>query len=185
MSINLVKDQKINLTKQSDTLKKVTAILSWETPTNVFPKYDLDVSAFMLNEDSKLIADEGMVFYNNESSPDGSVSMSGDEREGGSEELYIDIDKISTAVNGISVVVTIHKAEERKQSFDQVKDAKITIINSETNESIAMFALNEVTKGSTAVHVGTFFQTEGQFSFHAIADSYNLSLADFVNGYSK
>lgn len=185
MAINLEKDQKFNLTKDSDNLRKIRVVLSWTTPTNVFPKYDLDVSAFMLGSDTKLLDESGFIYYNNNSSPDGSVWMGEDEREGGSEELFIDVTKLSPAVAEISIPVTIHKAEPRKHSFDQVSDAQLEIFNNETGDKLATFKLSNVAKGSTAVHVGSFFQQDDEFIFHAIEGSYKLSLQDFITGYTN
>lgn len=185
MGIELEKHQKITLAKHTDTLQRVSAVLSWSTPSNIFPKYDLDVSAFMLGSDSKLISDEGFIFYNNQESPDGSVYLSGDEQSGGSEVIKIDIGKLSPAVSEISIIVTIHKADVRKHTFDKVTDAKIEIYNDESGDLIASFALNSVKANSTAVHVGTFFQQHNEFSFHAIEESYELFLSDFVSGYTS
>jgi tellurium resistance protein TerD len=185
MAIQIEKNQKINLTKESDLLKRIRIVLSWTTPTNVFPKYDLDVAAFLLGVDSKLLEDEGLVFYNNEKSPDGSVWMTGDEREGGSEELFIDIEKLADAVAEISITVTIHKADIRKHSFDQVKNSKLQIFNLDSGELIAEFLLDNATKNATAIHVGTFSKVEEEFMFHGINESYTLSIADFISGYSN
>ena len=185
MNISLEKNQKFNLTKSSDLLKRVRAVLSWTTPTNVFPKYDLDVSAFLLDTSAKLLATEGFIYYNFPAAPDGSVWMGEDEREGGQEELFIDIDKMSDAVAEISVFVTIHKAEERRQNFNKVKDAKIVIFDWDTGETIASFALNEVEENATAVHVGSFYQQNNEFLFQPIEHSYQLRLADIITGYTN
>lgn len=184
MAIQIEKNQKINLTKESDSLKKVKVILSWTTPTNVFPKYDLDVSAFLLGSDSKLLSDEALVFYNNEQSPDCSVRLLKDEREGGTEEIIIDIEKLSQSVAEISITATIHKAKERKHSFDKVKDSKVEIFNLETKDLIAQFPLTNAIENATAIHIGTFSKVDNEFLFHAINESYQLTLADFINGYT-
>jgi tellurium resistance protein TerD len=184
MAHNLNKNEKYNLTKNSDQLSKVHAVLSWVTPDNVFPKYDLDVSGFMLGSDAKLIDEDGFIYYNNQSSPDNSVWMGEDERSGGSEDLFIDVKKLPESISEISVLVTIHKAIQRKQSFDKVKDAKIEIFNEETGDLLATFKLDTVKKGSTSVHVGSFFKQEDEFVFHAIEESYELTLQDFIDGYT-
>lgn len=185
MGYNLEKNETFNLTKDSDNLQRIRAVLSWTTPSNIFPKYDLDVSAFMLGSDGKLIDKGGFIYFNNSSSPDNSVWMGEDEREGGQEELFIDIEKLSDAVKEISILVTIHKAEQRGHSFDKVSDSKIQIFNDVTGDIIATFNLNGVDKGSTAVHVGTFYQQGDEFSFHALGQPYKLQLRDFVDGYTN
>ena len=185
MAKSLIKQEKINLTKASDSLRRVKAILSWVTPTNVFPKYDLDISAFLLGSNAKMLDEDSLVFYNQDSSPDGSVWKSEDEREGGSEELIIDITKLSSAVAEISLIVTIHKAAQRKQSFDKVSGSKLEIFNMDTQEKIVEFKLDGIEPGSTSLQVGSFYQAEGEFTFQAVGASYQLDLQAFVDGYSE
>lgn len=186
MAINLEKKEKINLEKASDKLKKVKAVLWWKAP-NHFPKFDLDVSAFCLQttpNGPKLLADEYFVFYNNESTPDKSVVKSPDVRDSGSEELVIDIPALPTTVDEISIIVTIHKGDERKQSFGQIEDAGIKIYNEDTGEEICFFDLDEQFSNETAVQVGSFFNPgSGEFSFQAVGTGYKLDLGAFVEGY--
>lgn len=194
-AIVLKKDQKINLTKDTDVLKVVRCVLSWQTPDDVFPKYDLDVSAFLLGSNGKMLDEDSLIFYNSpeitvkgvvvNGAVDGSVWKSADEREGGTEEMYIDVTKLSSAVHEVSLIVTIHKAKVRKQSFDKVKGASIEIYNDQTGEKLAEFVLSDIASGSTSVQVGSFYQSENEFVFQAVAASYQLELADFVEGYSE
>jgi tellurium resistance protein TerD len=183
--ISLQKNEKINLTKVSDRLNRVKVILSWQTPLNVFPKYDLDVTAFLLGSNQKMLSDESIVFFNQEELPDGSVWKSPDEKEGGSEELYVDISKLSSAVVEISIIVTIHKAATRKQTFGAVTKPMVQIVNDETNEIIADFHLDDIAKDATSVQIGSFFQQQDEFIFQGLGVSYQLGLEDFVNGYSE
>ena len=111
--------------------------------------------------------------------------MGEDEREGGQEELFIDIDKMSAAVAEISVFVTIHKAEARRQSLKQVSDAMIQLFDWDTGELIAQFALSQVQTEASAVHVGSFYQQEGEFLFQPIEQFYQLGLADIIAGYTN
>lgn len=180
--ISLEKKQTVNLTKASDYLSKVRVRMSWVTPTNVFPKYDLDISAFLLGADGKLLSEEGFVFFNQEATPDGSVRKSEDEQSGGFEELYIDIPKLSDAVKEISLVSTIHKAETRKQSFDQVKNAKLEIFD-QNDRPIAVFNLDTLAPGSWAIQIGSFYQTDEGFTFQGVGQGFQLELVAFFEGY--
>jgi len=193
--IVLTKNQKINLAKDTDKLSRIRCVLSWQTPTNVFPKYDLDVTAFLLGANAKMLDEDSIVYYNSPEMQmngqasfgllDKSVWKSADEREGGSEELYIDIPKLSTAVAEVSIIVTIHKAEVRKQSFDRVTGAKIELFNDVNGESIAEYVLSDIASGSTAVQVGSFYQSEEGFIFQGLGVPYQLDLQAFVEGYSE
>ena len=180
--ISLDKQQTVNLTKATDFLTKVKARMSWETPTNVFPKYDLDISAFLLGADGKLLSEEGFIFFNQEATPDGSVWKSPDEQSGGFEELYIDITKLSEAVKEISLVSTLHKAGSRNQSFDKVKNSKLEIFD-QNEQPIAVFNLDTLAPGSWAIQIGSFYQTNEGFTFQGVGQGFQLELGAFFEGY--
>lgn len=188
MAINLAKSENkgINLTKSQPAMEKVKAVLWWNVPNNN-PKYDLDVSAFVLKttvKGPKLLGDDYLVFYNNEATPEKSVTKTPDMRQGGTEEVFIDIPSLPASVDEISIVVTIHEAISRGQSFGQVPEAGIKILNADTNEEIAFYDLDAEYKNETAVQVGSFFKRDGQFSFQAIGAGFDgLELGDIVNGY--
>lgn len=187
--IKIAKNEVLRFDKDSDNLIRIKAILSWTTPSDVYQKYDLDAVAFLLGNDNKLLDSQGMIYYHNQMSPDGSVWCGEDEKEGGEEELYIDLPKLSKAVTEVSIFVTLHKAVQRKQSFKQVTNAKIELYNDDTGEMIGEFHIGTVSqlddKNPTAVHVGSFGVTEDSLTFHAIEQFYELTLEDIYNGYSE
>ncbi|MEM2159392.1 MAG: TerD family protein [Candidatus Nitrosotenuis sp.] len=188
MAINLEKlttGSSINLSKKDDTLTKVRATLYWKAP-NYFPAFDLDVSAFVCRNTPngpKLLTDEWFVFYNNEASPNGAVVKSPDEKESGSETLDIEIPALPAEAEEISIIVTIHKADERAQNFGQIEEAGIEISNAVTGDKICFYDLDAEFKNETAVQVGSFFKDANGFSFQAVGAGYTLGLGDFVAGY--
>ncbi|MDD5150155.1 MAG: TerD family protein [Flavobacterium sp.] len=181
--MKLEKDMKFNLTKETDKLNIVKAVLGWNTPENVYPAYDLDVSCFLLDDNSKLLDELGFIFYNNEKSVDGSVQKSPDELSGGTEELIINIGKLSPTIKEISIIVTIHKAKERNQNFGKVKDSYIDLYNHETNEKIASFQLDRIAPENTAIQVGSFFNTPDGFIFQPVGAGSIGTLGDFLEAY--
>jgi stress response protein SCP2 len=110
MSINLSKGQKISLEKEAPGLKRVLIGLGWDVKTgDTGVDFDLDSSCFLLGENGKLVSDKHFVFYNNLSSPDGSVVHSGDNRtgagEGDDEVVKIDLSKVPHDVKKMVFVV--------------------------------------------------------------------------------
>ncbi|MFA6199115.1 MAG: TerD family protein [Bacteroidales bacterium] len=181
--MNLEKDMEFNLSKESDRLKVVKAVLGWETPENVWPAYDLDVSCFLLDDNSKLMDESGLIYYNALKSVDGSVVKSPDELTGGTEEVYINIEKLSPSVKEISIVVTIHKAKERMQNFKQVTGSYIKFFNNETNEQIAVFQLDRIEELSTGVQVGSFFNRPEGLIFQPVGKGEFATLGDYLAAY--
>jgi tellurium resistance protein TerD len=183
MAINLTKGQRIEI-----GLSKVGVGLGWDPNKGTGFDFDLDASAFMLGENKKLPQDEYFIFYNNTLSPDGAVESSGDDKTGGSsdgddETLTVDLVKVDPKVQEIIFTVTIHDYEQRKQNFGQVRNSFIRIYNSQTNEEIAKYELDEDFSIETAVEFGRLYKRGSEWKFEAMGIGYKGGLDYFVNKY--
>ena len=182
--INLQKGQRIEI-----GLSKVGVGLGWDPNQSTGYDFDLDASAFMLGEDGKLPQDEFFVFYNNPLSPDQAVESSGDDMTGGNsdggddETLSVDLTKIDARIKEIIFTVTIHKAEERRQNFGQVRNSYIRIYNAVSNEEIARYDLDEDFSVETAVEFGRLYKRNGEWKFEAVGQGYKGGLPFFVDKY--
>lgn len=186
MAINLQKGQRIEI-----GLQKVTVGLGWDPNDSTGFDFDLDASAFMLGDDKKLPADEFFVFYNNQESPDGAVVSSGDDLTGGNsdggddESLTIDLSKVDPRIKEIIFTVTIYEAEKRHQNFGQVHNSYIRIFDSDANEEIARYDLDEDFSIETAIKFGRLYLRRGEWKFEAIGNGYNGGLKYFVDKYAN
>lgn len=182
--INLEKGQRVNV-----ELQKFTIGLGWDTnSSSTGMDFDLDASAFILGENKKLLSDDYFVFYNQLQSPDGAVEHTGDnltgEGDGDDESIRVDLSKINPAASEICFVVTIHKADERKQNFGQVHNSFIRIYNTETNEEIMKYELEEDFSIETAVEFGRLYKRNGAWKFEAIGVGQKQGLQEFLNKYN-
>ncbi|WP_347719746.1 TerD family protein [uncultured Alloprevotella sp.] len=181
--IDLQKGQRVKV-----ELPKFTIGLGWDTnSSNTGVDFDLDASAFILGENKKLLSDEHFVFFNNLQSPDGAVVHTGDnltgEGEGDDETILIDLSKISPNASEIVFVVTIHKADERNQNFGQVHNSLIRVFNTDTNEEIMKYELEEDFSIETAVEFGRLYRHNDQWKFEAIGVGMKGGLADYLKKY--
>ena len=182
--INLQKGQRIEI-----GLSKVGVGLGWDPNQSTGYDFDLDASAFMLGENGKLPQDEFFVFYNNPISPDKAVESSGDDTTGGNsdggddETLSVDLTKIDARIKEIIFTVTIHKAEERRQNFGQVRNSYIRIYNAVSDEEIARYDLDEDFSVETAVEFGRLYKRNGEWKFEAVGQGYKGGLQFFVDKY--
>lgn len=182
--INLQKGQRIEI-----GLSKVRVGLGWDPNQSTGYDFDLDASAFMLNERKKLPTDDFFVFYNNPVSPDKAVESSGDDLTGGNsadgddEILTIDLQKVDNLIQEIIFTVTIHEAEQRKQNFGQVHNSYIRIYNANTDEEIARYDLDEDFSVETAVEFGRLYRRGGEWKFEALGIGYKGGLQYFVDKY--
>lgn len=174
--INLSKGQKIDLTKNNPALKLIEAGLSWDERTTDGEAWDLDASVFLLDENSRLLSDKHMVYYEAKVSPDGAVKHGGDNQtgkgEGDDEVITIDLQALDPLVKRIAISISIHLAKERGQNFGQVKNAKIVVRNGETKNAEAEFDLAEDASLETAVIMGEFYLHNGEWKFAAVGQGY-------------
>ncbi|QQQ30199.1 TerD family protein [Chryseobacterium indoltheticum] len=183
MAINLQKGQRENI-----NAPKFTIGLGWDVNnTSTGGAFDLDASLFLLNDSKKLVSDNHFIFYNNLESPDKAVIHSGDnltgDGDGDDEQIKIDLTKIDVAVQEITVVVTIHDADARRQNFGQVRNSFIRIFNTETNEEILKYELDEDFSIETAVEFGRIYNRNGEWKFEAVGSGQRDGLDKFVSMY--
>lgn len=183
MAINLQKGQRENI-----NAPKFTIGLGWDVNnTSTGGAFDLDASLFLLGDNKRLVSDNHFIFYNNLESPDKAVIHSGDnltgDGEGDDEQIKIDLTKIDAAVKEISVVVTIHEADTRRQNFGQVRNSFIRIFNTDTNEEILKYELDEDFSIETAVEFGRIYNRNGEWKFEAVGSGQREGLEKFVSMY--
>ncbi|MBO6185024.1 MAG: TerD family protein [Chryseobacterium sp.] len=183
MAINLQKGQRENI-----NAPKFTIGLGWDiNNTSTGGAFDLDASLFLLGDNKRLVSDNHFIFYNNLESPDKAVIHSGDnltgDGDGDDEQIKIDLTKIDAAVKEISVVVTIHDADARRQNFGQVRNSFIRIFNTDTNEEILKYELDEDFSIETAVEFGRIYNRNGEWKFEAVGSGQREGLDKFVSMY--
>ena len=183
MAINLQKGQRENI-----DAPKFTIGLGWDTNnSSTGSGFDLDASIFMLGENKKLVSDDNLVFYNNLTSPDGSVQHTGDnltgEGDGDDEQVNVDLSKIDSRVSEICIVVTIHEAESRRQNFGQVRNSFVRIFDAVSNQEILKYELEEDFSIETAVEFGRIYRREGKWKFEAVGVGMKGGLQDYLNKY--
>ncbi|MBR1734392.1 MAG: TerD family protein, partial [Alphaproteobacteria bacterium] len=129
----------------------------------------------------KVNGDEDFVFYNNLKHKSGSVEHMGDnltgEGEGDDEEIKVDLEKVPTNVSKIDFTVTIYDADVRKQTFGQVSNAYIRVVDDMTGKEIIRYDLGEDFSVETAVVVGELYRHNGEWKFNAIGSGFSGGLA--------
>ena len=110
MAVSLQKGQRVSLEKVAPGLTAGFIGLGWDVKnTDTGSDFDLDASAFLLDENEKLISEQHFIFYNNLTSPDPgkSVQLMGDnltgEGEGDDEVIIVDLRKVPQEVAKIAL----------------------------------------------------------------------------------
>ena len=186
MAISLVKGQKIDI-----GLSKISVGLGWTPNEGTGNDFDLDASAFMIDTNRLIPAEEYFVFYGNTDSPDMALHHSGDDPTGGNsaegddESILVDLAKINSNVIEILFVVTIHDAQSRKQNFGQVRNSYIRIVDELSNLEIAKYELGEDFSIEAGVEFGRLYKKENKWKFEASGIGYNEDLSFFLSKYFK
>lgn len=182
MTISLQKGQKVDLTKTNPGLTKVIVGLGWDT--NKYDggqAFDLDTSAFLLGENSKVTSDKDFVFYGNLKGGQDSVVHTGDnltgEGEGDDEQIKVDLGKVPADIQKIAFTVTIYEAEQRKQNFGQVSNAFIRIVNEATGEELIRYDLGEDFSIETAIVVAELYRHGAEWKFNAVGSGFQGGLS--------
>ncbi len=185
MAITLNKGGNVSLSKTDPSLKKILIGLGWSTRSTDGADFDLDASAFLLTDSGKVRGDNDFIFYNQLKSSCGSVEHTGDNRtgagDGDDEALKIELDKVPANVQKVSICVTIHDADVRKQSFGQVTDAFVRIVNLDSNAELVRFDLSEDYSSETAMIFGEVYRHNGEWKFKAVGQGYSGGLAAMCN----
>lgn len=188
MGIQLSKGQKIDLTKTNPGLTKGIIGLGWDT--NKYhgnSEFDLDASAFLVDENNKCVNDLDFVFYNNLEHPSKSVIHTGDNRtgegDGDDEQLIVDFTKIPSTIHKIGITVTIHDADARSQNFGQVSNAFVRLVDESTNNELLRFDLGEDFSIETSIVVCELYRHGGEWKFNAIGSGFSGGLAALCRNY--
>jgi tellurium resistance protein TerD len=174
MAVNLVKGQKVDLTKGNPGLNKLVVGLGWDTNRFDGSEFDLDAMAFMLDGNKKAQTNNNFIYFNHKKNDAGAVILTGDNRtgagEGDDEQLIIDLNKVPAGIESIAVCINIYEAAKRKQNFGMVDNAYVRVVNEATGEELSKYDLTEDFSAETAVMAAEIYRHEGEWKFKAIGE---------------
>lgn len=183
--MNLSKGERVSLTKTRPSLKKVMIGLGWDVNKYDEADFDLDASAFLLQDGDRVGNDYDFVFYNNLKHKTGAIIHHGDNRtgngDGDDEVIEINLDKVPERYNKIAIAVSIDQADIRLQNFGMVDNAYIRLLDNDTE--ILRFDLSESFSTETAVVVAEIYKHNNEWKFKAVGSGYNGGLLTLCNTY--
>lgn len=187
MGVSLSKGGNVSLTKAAPNLVSIGVGLGWDVRSTSGHDFDLDASALALGSNHKVLGDAYFVFFNNLTSPDGSIEHQGDnltgEGEGDDEVINVSLNQVPGEVSSIVFTVSIYDAENRQQSFGQVRNAFIRVVNLADDSELARFDLTEDASVETAMVFGEVYRHGGEWKFRAIGQGYASGLAGIARDF--
>lgn len=153
-------------------LTAVDACFGWNVTD---ARCDVDVSAFLLGTDGKVIGDSWFVFYGQTLSPDRStkfVAGSGTDRE----LIQIDFRQLNPQVKKIVFVLTINDALVNRLHFGMLKDAYVRILDKSGKELVS-FLMKDYYNNVISMMIGELYQHNGAWKFNAVGNGVAKDLA--------
>lgn len=183
--INLEKGQKIELTKENPTLKKLLVGLGWDVNDNGGAAFDLDAAAIMLDATGKVADTKNVIYYGNTTGT--GIKHTGDNLtgagDGDDEQILVDLDTIPSDVEKIVFTVNIYQATSRNQNFGMVKNAFIRVANNETNEEVCKYDLGEDYSTEKTVVIAEIYRHNGEWKFGALGNGFSGEFGDLLKTY--
>jgi tellurium resistance protein TerD len=187
VGVSLTKGGNVSLTKEAPGLTAVTVGLGWDVRTTTGTEFDLDASAIVTNAEGKVLSDKHFIFFNNLTSPDGTVEHTGDnltgEGEGDDEQVKVNLAGLPAEVDKVVFAVSIYDADARSQSFGQVRNAFIRVVNQAGGAELARYDLTEDASTETAMVFGELYRNGAEWKFRAVGQGYASGLSGIARDF--
>lgn len=191
MGVSLTKGGNVSLTKAAPALNALTLGLGWDVRTTTGADFDLDASALVVGADGKVISNGHFVFFNNKRTPDGSVEHSGDnltgEGAGDDEAVTVTVSALPPEADKVIVAASIYDADTRNQTFGQVRNAYVRVVDNASGEELARYDLSEDAATETAMVFGEVYRhgtpDNPEWKFRAVGQGYASGLAGIAQEY--
>lgn len=179
----LQKGQKASLVQTGPAPEEIRVCMGWQVKD---ARCDLDVSAFLLGANGRVIGDEWFVFYGQSMSPDGSVSYYRDGQKGRAGDaavVSINLKRVNPQVKKIVFVVTINEALTQRLNFSMVRDAYVRVVEGRESLELLRFVLSDYYANVASMMVGELYERNGQWKFNAVGNGVARDLAGLCELY--
>ncbi|MCI7760113.1 MAG: TerD family protein [[Eubacterium] saphenum] len=134
---------------------------------------DIDAYVFLLDEHEKALGDQSLVFFGNESSPNGEVRFF--PKDG---HIEIDLAKVDYRVKKITLVYSIYAGSERS-NFSLTRNARVSL---RTDFERLSFVMNDLKNETTAVALELYLY-KGEWKISVVGSGYNDGMARLCNSF--
>ena len=132
---------------------------------------DIDAYAFLLDENEKALGDKSLVFFGNESSPNGEVRFFPNDGH-----LEIDLAKVDYRVKKITLAYSIY-AGNANSNFSLVRNPRMSL---RTDFERLSYVMSDLKNETTAVAL-EFYLYKGEWKISVVGSGYNNGMARLCN----
>lgn len=172
VTLNLQKNDILDLTKRNPGLKKVVVGAGWDIATGG-ADFDVDIAAFLLDANNRFNTVSNVIFFNNKQGQ--GIVLGADNRtgagDGDDERINIDLSQIDMSIQKIVFVVTIHNAKEKRQTFGMINNSYVRLMDELQGEKeLCRFNLKENGSTATSVIFAELYRDGMEWQFKAIGE---------------
>ncbi|MGB5772623.1 MAG: TerD family protein, partial [Crocosphaera sp.] len=169
-----------SLKKEAPKLQQLMCGLGWDVVESggflgIFKgdDFDLDASVLCLSNSGKLKSKSDVVYFSNLNHYSGAITHLGDNLTGAGtgddEQILVDLPRVPDDIYKLVFVVNIYNCIQRKQSFGQVKNAFVRLVDLSNNKEIARYSLlGEEYEGKTGMILAEVSRDNGEWKMEAV-----------------
>jgi tellurium resistance protein TerD len=188
MAISLQKGGNVNLSKEAPGMKKMLVGLGWDVRATDGEAFDLDSSAFLLTMRRERCAVMRTSFSTiRPSRPTARSSIPATTGQAPAKAMtkpsWLTFPSVPAEIEKISVCVTIHEAEARRQNFGMVARRLYPLRQCRNNVEVAKYDLSEDASVETAMIFGEIYRHGGDWKFKAIGQGFQGGLGPLAKNF--
>lgn len=146
-----------------DHLAVTIVSVDWDTERTSDGNLDLDLTAFVLDANGTVISDDYFVFFNNQSTPEQSVRLTGGSDDVKSETLVIDTGTLPAAAKTVVIAVSVY---DQLAPFGRFADARIVVDDSGCGK-LAEYSLSDSAPDAVGMVYAELKAENGKWRFIA------------------
>jgi tellurium resistance protein TerD len=187
MALTLQKGANLSLTKEAPGLTRAVVGLGWDARSTDGSAFDLDAAALLIGADGKVRGSTDFVYYGQLADADNSVVHQGDnltgDGDGDDEQIIVDLTKVPADVERVVFTASIYEAEKNNQSFGQVRNAFIRVVDGDSDSEVVRYDLSEDYATETALVFAELYRNNGDWKFKAVGQGYANGLAGIAGDF--
>ena len=173
-TINLVKGEKVDITKTNPGLKVAAIGLGWDT-SGSSSTFDLDAFCLALTAGKLKDAPGHILYFGNLNVLGGALHHTGDNLtgagDGDDETMTVNFSKLPAEIDQVIICANIYQAAQKRQNFGMVNNAFVRIYDFDTKAEIAKFDLSEDASAKSGMVFGKLYLHQGEWKFQAIGET--------------
>jgi stress response protein SCP2 len=179
---NLQKGENIALSQAGIIGETVFLGISWITDFD--QQADIDVSAFLLNEHSKVVNDSNFVFYNQTEDSSGCIRLDTYPNNSEDNQLFaIALDHVPSYIRKMVFSVSLDCGEGNPQNFSCIKELKIRLFGLDSSDdNIISFSIPKC-GNERSIILGEMYLHQNNWKFKAVGQGLEFGLDSLASGY--